>query len=427
MNQPPRDNGESLRTKVRELEYKLSLTRLQVNRLLNVTQAINSNVKAEELFDMYAQFLNWELDVKRLVLLVRNKEDDNIWSLGTALPRNEFNVNQTFTLDELLRFERPARIEADEPNPFFRYFDVVIPVAHKDSAIAFAFIGGYDQADPGKIQIITTLTNVIAVAIENKRLFKKQVRQEYEMRLAAEMQHKLIPSEFPKCASFEVAHIYMPHYEVGGDFFDVINYRPNAYLFCVADIAGKGLAAAILMANFEAALRVLVEKSHTELEFIRELNRAVNRITKGDRFITFFAAEFDDVTNELRYINAGHVPPLLLLRGGEELILLDKGCTLLGAFNQLKTIEIGKILIEEDAMLVVFTDGITDIREEGGTFFSEQKLADFARQYATLSPKAFNDKLMNHLHQYKGAEDFPDDITVLTCKFSIKHKQLIKH
>lgn len=424
MNQPKGDNGEDLRAKVRELERKLSLTRLQVNRLLNVTQAINSNVKAEELFDMYAQFLNWELDVKRLVLLVRSKDDDTLWSIGTALPRHEFNTNQTFTLNELLRFERPSRIDATEPNAFFRRFDAVIPVAHKDSAIACAFIGGYDQADPGKIQIITTLTNVIAVAIENKRLFKKQVRQEHEMRLAAEMQHKLIPSEFPQCASFEAAHIYEPHYEVGGDFFDVINYRPNAYLFCVADIAGKGLAAAILMANFEAALRVLVEKSHEEFEFIRELNRAVNRITKGDRFITFFAAEFDDTTNELRYINAGHVPPLLLLRGGEELILLDKGCTLLGTFNQLKKIEIGKILIEEDALLVVFTDGITDVRDEAGTFFDEQKLADFARQHATFAPQDFNNQLWAYLQQYKGNTDFPDDITVLTCKFSIKHKQL---
>lgn len=421
---PPSDKNDDLRARIRELEYKLGLTRLQVNRLLNVTQAINANVKAEELFDMYAQFLNWELDVKRLMLLVRSKEDENIWSVGITLPRFELDTNLTFQQTEVERFERSIRIQADEPNPYFRRYDAVIPMAHKDSAIAYAFIGGYDQADPGKIQIITTLTNIIAVAIENKRLFKKQVRQEYEMRLAAEMQQKLIPSEFPKCNSFEVSSIYKPHDEVGGDFFDVIQHRDHIYLFCVADIAGKGLAAAILMANFEAALRVLIEKSKSEFAFIKELNRAVNRITKGDRFITFFAAEFDDITKELRYLNAGHVPPLLLLRGGEEVIFLDKGCTLLGVFRDLGKIEIGNILIEEDALLVVFTDGITDIRDEGGTFFNEAQLCDFAKKHAHNAPKDFNDKLMAHLEHYKGTTNFPDDITLLTCKFSITHKNI---
>ncbi|TAF40480.1 MAG: hypothetical protein EAZ66_03055 [Alphaproteobacteria bacterium] len=194
------------------------------------------------------------------------------------------------------------------------------------------------------------LTNVIAVAIENKRLVKKQIAREYEMQLAKEMQRKLIPDQLPLSNRFEVAMIYEPHFEVGGDFLDVVQVDETRFLFSVADIAGKGLAAAMLMANFEAAFRVLVERTHSNDEFIQALNHAVNRITRGDSYITFFVAQFNTEKNKLKYVNAGHVAPILILNANQplekrQIVRLDKRCPILGFFRQLPKVGVHEIFI----------------------------------------------------------------------------------
>ena len=128
---------------------------------------------------------------------------------------------------------------------------------HKKNPIAFALVGGVraDSDEYTRIQFITTFTNIIAVAIENKRLFKKQIEQERyarDMELASSVQKMLIPDHLPKSKFFEMATVYKPHFTVGGDYFDFIQYDERRLTFCIADISGKGVSAAILMANFQA-------------------------------------------------------------------------------------------------------------------------------------------------------------------------------
>ncbi|MFM2267791.1 MAG: hypothetical protein RL757_1232 [Bacteroidota bacterium] len=414
---------KDLRDTIRGLERQLSLTRLQVNRLLNITEAVNNNVKEAELFQMYAQFLNWELNVQRLMLFVTDRETENLWRCVVAQPVMDLPTAQdlTFSAAELSRFERTERIEADEENDIIKGFDAVIPVAHKGSPIAYAFIGNYDQADPGKVQIIIMLTNVIAVAIENKRLFKRQVRQEYEMRLAREMQRKLIPDKLPVSSHFEISTFYRPHSEVGGDFLDVVQVDEHRFLFSVADIAGKGLAAAMLMANFEAAFRVLVTRTHSNDDFIQSLNHAVNRITRGDSYITFFVAQFNSEKRKLKYVNAGHVAPVLVLHCNQpiekrEVILLDKRCAILGFFEKLPKVETYEIHLDDDALLCIFTDGVNEVRNVEDQFFGDERLYDFIKENSHLDTQVFNDKLIETLQKFKTDVEFPDDITVLTTK-----------
>ncbi len=401
---------------IKDLQRQLALKQLQVNRLLDITQAINNNLKATDLFQMYRAFLNWELDVKRLALFVRNEHD---WECRVQMNTDEALATDPSTLPFLTGFHRVAKLEGGDLLPFFQQFDVIIPVAHKDMPIAYALIGGHDRGDFSKVQLIIMLTNIVAVAIENKRLAKQQLQQErlnYELTLASEMQRTLVPDRFPVSPHFELSSIYMPHLGVGGDYFDCIHSRPNRYLFCVADISGKGLAAALLMANFQAILRTLVRKSTTAEGFIQELNEAVLDITKGEKYLTFFVAEYNIRTKLLRYINAGHVPPILMLDGEKH--LLSKGCTIIGFFEAMpKAVEIGEIVINGPATLMIYTDGITDVRNSEGAFFSDEALFQFIEQHHQLPAKDMNQQLLQTLHTFRGEEEFPDDITVLTCQF----------
>lgn len=396
------------------MERELNLKQLQINRLLNITQAINNNVSAKELFNMYKSFLSWEVGVKKMALYIR--EDDS-WKCATHVGISEELLKYPLE-EELLQYTRLMNLEGQE-HPLIQEFDVIIPVRHKDIPIAYVLIGGFsdDEDMYSKVQFITTITNVIAVAIENKRLFKRQLEQERlkrEMELASEMQHMLIPKKLPSRQLYELASIYKPHLGVGGDYFDYIEFPDGKLVFCVGDISGKGVAAALLMANFQANFHTLINKRAKLDEFIRDLNHSVNLITGGDRFITFFIAEYDPQTRHIQYVNAGHNPPVVISQG--EIRLLETGCTMLGSFAKLPKVEIGKLQLHGDSMILCFTDGLTDLRNEAGEFLNEEMLHKFTLENAHLSAKVFNDRLMERIELFKGQQIFPDDFTILTCR-----------
>lgn len=397
-----------------ELERELNLKQLQINSLLNITQAINDNVSVEGLFNMYKSFLSWEIGVKKMALYVLK---DGEWICAASIGIND-KLLEIDISERLPTYTRLKNIEESE-HALISEFDVVIPVRHKNEAISYVFIGGFSEEDDmySKVQFITTITNVIAVAIENKRLFKRQLEQERlkrEMELASEMQRMLIPKQLPSKDCYELASIYKPHLGVGGDYFDFIEFEDGKIVFCVGDISGKGVAAALLMANFQANFHTLINK-RTELdEFIRDLNTSVHLITQGERFITFFIAEYDINTRQLNYVNAGHNPPVLAANG--ELHLLNKGCTILGSFTELPAFEVGSLKVEEEAVILSFTDGLSDIRNKADEFLSDELIYDFVQNHYLLSASAFNNKLLEVIEKFKGEETYPDDFTVLTCK-----------
>lgn len=399
---------------IEQLERDLNLKQLQVNRLLNITQAINNNVKMTGLFEMYSSFLSWEMGVKKMALYFRKR---NKWEctahIGLSNELLEMDIS-----DQLAKFTRLNNL-LDNDHPFVKNFDVVIPVKHKDTHLAYVFIGGFDENDDmySKVQFITTITNIIAVAIENKRLFKQQLEQERlrrELELASEMQHMLIPKNLPKNSYYELASIYLPHMNVGGDYFDFVEHEDGRITFCIADISGKGVAAALLMSNLEGTFHTLLQPETTLTELIHALNENVLRITKGDKFLTFFVAQYDKNTRELIYVNAGHNPPALAMN--DEVIRLDKGCTVLGAFDEIPFVEEGKVTVGQEALVLLFTDGLIELRNEDGEFVDEEYSAQFVLENYRLSAKEFNDKMMDELELFKGKRKFDDDFTVLTCK-----------
>ncbi len=396
-----------------ELERKLHLKQLQINRLLNITQAINENVKAEGLFNMYNSFLSWEMGVRKMALFYKKNQQ---WLCATTLGIDESLLQHDIS-DRFIHYKSMKSLEESD-HPLLREFDIIIPVFHKETPIAFTLLGGFDKDDDlyNKVQFITAITNIVSVAIENKRLFKRQIQQERltrEIELASDMQRTLVPNSLPNRKTYELSSIYIPHLEVGGDYFDCLEFD-NKLCFCVADISGKGLAAALLMANFQANLRALVNRYDRLEHFIRDLNEAVLRITNGDKFVTFFYAEFCTDTRILRYVNAGHIPPYLSTGG--QIHYLNKGCTILGIIDEFKELEIGEIHLQEEAFIFTFTDGITDIRNDRDEYYGDERLHDFFQRHCHLKAKAFNTLLLDDLRQFKDKRPFPDDLTVLTCR-----------
>jgi sigma-B regulation protein RsbU (phosphoserine phosphatase) len=397
-----------------KLEKELSLKQLQIKSLLTITQAINDNVSSEGLFNMYKSFLSWEMGIEKMGLYIKGELG---WMCASYI-----NIESLDTREEIIpllqHYNRLHTVKETDPVQLHG-FDIIIPVFHKSNPIAFSIIGGIREKEDlyNKIQFITTITNIIAVAIENKRLFNRQIVQERmkkEMELASEVQKMLIPDSLPNEKNFQLSSIYKPHFNVGGDYLDFIRFDKNRFAFCIADISGKGVAAALLMANFQAVLQSLIYQYRDLETFVFALNQSVYRITKSDKYITFFIAEVNTETKTMRYLNAGHYPPVMQSEGKTR--RLDKGCTIIGAFEKLPSIQEEKIDLKGETMIMSFTDGLADLQNEKGEYFEDQKIEAFIKKHSKLSAEDFNAQLLLEIDNFKGQQAYPDDIAVLTCK-----------
>jgi sigma-B regulation protein RsbU (phosphoserine phosphatase) len=397
-----------------KLEKSLNLKQLQIRSLLTITQAINDNISQEGLFKMYNSFLSWEMGIERMALFIFT---DKGWTNPTQIAYESENISEV--IEVLSGFKRMHTIKKTD-DKMLQDFDVIIPVYHKDYPIAYSLIGGIKEKNDlyNKIQFITTITNIIAVAVENKRLFKRQIEQEKykkELQLATEVQSMLIPNDLPTNSEYSLSSIYKPHYNIGGDYLDFIRFDESRFAFCIADISGKGVAAALLMANFQANIQSLIFQYRDLETFVFALNQAVYRITKSDKFITFFVGEVDLNKQTLRYVNAGHYPPFLVSKEGE-IKRLDKGCTVIGAFDRLPEISEEVVEFVPGSMVVSFTDGLAELKSEDSKYFEENGLEKFIKTYHNLDPIDFNDQLLQEIDNFRGVEEYTDDIAVLTCK-----------
>jgi phosphoserine phosphatase RsbU/P len=296
-------------------------------------------------------------------------------------------------------------------------------VFHKENPLAYVLLAevktDYKDTYEEQLKFIQTITNIVIVAVENRKLLSSQIEQQVmkkELEFAAKMQSMLFPEELPGNHKIEMAAIYLPHHDIGGDYYDYIQLSEDEIAFCVGDISGKGVAAALLMANFQATLRMLIRNYGNVETFIEDINDNVSRITRGDKFITLFLGIYNSKSRILTYVNAGHNPSLLY-QGGK-ITELETGCTLLGMFENLPSIKAGEVKIKKNAVLINYTDGLTDFENEQGEFYGLGRLLAFVKKNNALSMEEFNQKMVEVVKEYKGEKGiFLDDITLLSCRF----------
>ncbi len=232
------------------------------------------------------------------------------------------------------------------------------------------------------LNFIQTISSIILVAIENIRLFKESLRQEAlrkELELAARMQQKLIPDNrsMPQNDHLAVNGFYYPHYEVGGDYYDCIKLSDTKTGFCIADVSGKGISAAILMSNFQASFRALFTHEIELPLLIRKLNTLIIANASGEKFITFFVARYDHENCTLEYINAGHNPPVLFDTVTGEVIHLHSLCVGIGMIDEIPPVREQLLNITNYSKIVCYTDGLSDLKGDDGKEILTKEIVRF--------------------------------------------------
>lgn len=400
-------DGEALRA-------RYDLKELELNALLEITQAINDNLPEENLYKIYGFTIRGNLNIQKLALYVLGKNWECKVNFGTEIKFEEEPFDERF-----LKYQKIQSLSEHENSVFYE-FQKIVPIAHKDKQLAFVFISGYEEKKDKEINtnFIQVLSNIIIVAIENKKLARQQIEQKMirrELEIAADVQQFLFPKKLPYNEEIKVDSFYQPHHSIGGDYYDFIEISADQILFCIADVSGKGIPAAILMSNFQAALRTLSRQTTLLQEIVTELNYQVMSNADGQHFITFFVAIYDKKNKRLKYVNSGHNPPILV-RKNHDIEFLSEGSTVLGAFKELPFLNVGIIENIDEFLFCGFTDGLTEITNSKDEEFGELKILKVVEENINQNPKELNSLIIKAMEEFKGGNNFKDDITLFTCK-----------
>jgi sigma-B regulation protein RsbU (phosphoserine phosphatase) len=258
------------------------------------------------------------------------------------------------------------------------------------------------------------MTGSISTLIEEQ---KKTQRLENEIFIAREVQNQLFPQKLPQVPGVELEAICKAARSVSGDYYDFIQLSPTHLAIAVADISGKGISAALLMASLQAALRsqMLVDGSEkmSTAELVSRLNKHLVRNTGDDRFATFFIAVYDSGTRVLRYTNAGHLPSFLISK--DSALHLDKGGMVLGVLEEC-CYEEGKVEVPRDSLLVGYSDGLVEPENVYGEEFGIRRLQQAAVYVQGSPPRVVAESLMNAAEEWAGTPEQADDMTVIVAR-----------
>lgn len=407
----------------KESKQRLQLSKFKLNSLLEITRAINENLTTKELLERYQKLLREDLNIGKILIYKFGEQWENILCSGC-----DKNVYENISVEnDLLEHKEITFVPSSEKNKLSS-FDYIIPVFNNNEALAYVLIGDIDEETEGMspvlkhLHFIQTLSNIIMVAIENIRLFNESLRQEAlkkELELASKMQNLLIPDNelLPQNKNVFTTGFYHPHYDIGGDYYDCMFLSKNDVGFCIADVSGKGISAALLMANFQANMRGLFTHDIQLESLVTKLNERVIRSAQGEKFITLFLARYNFKTHKLEYINAAHNPPVIYYSDSKEIVMPETGCVGMGMLDEIPVIKKGLIEIVEHTKIICYTDGLSELPDENGEEIGTRIIEKY------ISNKHRIDKNIEEIISSQkipdGNDRMFDDISILGVEFFV--------
>ncbi len=259
------------------------------------------------------------------------------------------------------------------------------------------------------VTLLEILQREIDEARATKRRDARQLREFEEARL---IQRGLLPTTFPTTEGLDIASSWQPANGVGGDCFDALPFSSGAIGLSIADVAGKGVPAALLMSNLQAAVRAFAQDGASPASVCTSVNRLLCRNMASGRFVTFCYARIDVAEQRLTYANAGHNPPLLVRADGT-IEKLAPGGTVLGVFTE-SAYEQGEFALSGGDRLVFYTDGITEGRNRDGDEYGEERLAEAAHRHRASDANTMLAAMLKDVEAFNGGA-YEDDATLIVA------------
>jgi serine phosphatase RsbU (regulator of sigma subunit)/pSer/pThr/pTyr-binding forkhead associated (FHA) protein len=297
---------------------------------------------------------------------------------------------------------------------------MAVPLQTEDRVIGLIYVDSRSfvrEFTPDDLNLLTVLANVAAIRIEHQRLAEiedQDRRRTADLHKAAVIQRRFLPSEAPRIKGLDAAGHNAPCQTVGGDYYDFISYPDGRLAVVLADVAGKGMEAALLMSNLQAAVQILAEFAPDLSSVMSRLDRSVTVNCPSNRFITMFFAVFDPANGKVDYCNAGHNPPVLVRASGDVETLKAEG-TVLGILPQLGY-ETKSSAFEPGDLFAVYSDGVTEAEGPNNEEFGEQKLAALLKTHRSQPAEKIIESVNETLDEWTNSAPAADDITLVVVR-----------
>jgi sigma-B regulation protein RsbU (phosphoserine phosphatase) len=394
-----------------QLDRKVQL----LNTIFDIGRELNTTLDLQTIGSILSFAIMGELMVNRCVVLVGEGDRPEVLvSKG---------LSHAPSVDPLvLHLTQPAHLEDGGPFPKLREagLSVVVPMRIHDETRGALAVGAKLSREPfteSDLEFLTTLGNQAMTSIENARLFREALekqRMEEELRFAQNIQRDLLPKSMPHLDGYDIAGANISSREVGGDYYDVLRLSETHYGIAIADVAGKGAGAALLMASLQASLRALAHVDFPIKDLVFRINNLIFENTALDKFITFFYGLLDTQERTFTYCNAGHNPPLRISKSGG-IRQLEKGGLILGMMAHVPY-ETDCISLESGDSIVLYTDGVSEAVNSRGEEFGLERIERTAAECADAPSRDAVAALIDGVKQFRGNEIQNDDMTLVVVK-----------
>jgi sigma-B regulation protein RsbU (phosphoserine phosphatase) len=312
------------------------------------------------------------------------------------------------------RFRLPAEAAADVKSL------LCVPLRQKGRMIGVLSVfnkqgsEGFSENDQRLLAIIGAQS---AQVIENARLYEEEKAlqlMQQEVRMARDIQMRLLPKAPPVVVGFDIAGKSVPAQNVGGDYFDFLPFRDGRLGLCLADVSGKGISASLLMANVQATVRGQSVLGTPAAQCLHNSNLQLYQSTDTDKYVTLFYAVLDTIKRELQYSNAGHNPPLLIKRDSDP-ILLSVGGPVLGILPE-APFEEATLSLDPGDVLLIYSDGYSEAMNRGFEEFGEDRLLEAAQRHRDLPAEELINRIGEEVNQHCAGTPQTDDMTMIAVR-----------
>lgn len=334
-------------------------------------------------------------------LLIKEVENLNRNKLESSLRRAQFG-------EELRGFSKLG-------------IELIVPMKIKSEVKGLILLGSRPNKTPftnSDVEFIASVASFAIISIENSRLFAEAIekqRLEKDLEIAQNIQKNLLPTKIPATRKIDISTFNQSAKQIGGDYYDVVQIANDKILIAIADVSGKGIQAALLMANLQAFLKSIIKQNLPICQASNLINDLVSENTTNGSFITFFWGIIDESKNEISYVNMGHNPPLIVNKNGIK--KLTTGGMILGVMKTIIPYKSETIKLEKDDFLILFTDGVTEAMNSSNEEYSDERLERTVTQnYLLNDSKKMLDKILDDVSEFTQGAIQSDDLTLMVVK-----------
>jgi sigma-B regulation protein RsbU (phosphoserine phosphatase) len=406
---------------------------IQLSTIVEATKRLNSTLDLAELLSIILQLTTRHTGAERGTVFLMDHERNEIWSLvGIGLDQHEIRlpvtrgiagwVAQHSEVVNLADAYADPRFESEfDLRLGFRTRSLLcLPILNKDGQTIGVLQllnkknGPFTQGDAAMLR---NISDHVALALENAQLHREMIakqRMERDLALARSIQLGLLPERPPQLAGFEIAVSHRPSLECGGDYYDFIPLGPDTTLAVVADVEGKGVGSAMVMANLQATLHALLAHLHSLERLVESLNDMILADTRGQKYMTMFVGLLDQPHRTLHYVNAGHVPPAVVRANGD-VDYLREGGMVVGLFPN-QHFDRGHVRLEPGDIVVACTDGITEAMDRDGEEFGQERLVQLVAKERALPAAELVQSVLTEVDLFSRGGTHEDDRVILIMK-----------